>query len=48
MTPSVWSARPAELAAKEIRKGSFVADLQKRKDKGVQSWLIGLSGKPIF
>lgn len=21
-TPSVWSARPAELAAKEIRKGS--------------------------
>ena len=48
MTPSVWSARPAELAAKEIRKGSFVADLPKRKDKGVQSWLIGLSSKPIF
>jgi hypothetical protein len=22
VTPSVWSARPAELAAKEIRKGS--------------------------
>ena len=48
MTPSVWSARSAELAAKEIRKGSFVADLPKRKDEGVESWLIGLFGKPIF
>lgn len=26
-------------------KDGFVADLPKRKDKGVHSWLIGLSGK---